>query len=216
MLTLEQPNFKLSKIAKCFENQVIDPRRTIFYFGFSYTINVAMGATDSKGRSKLLDAISAVPDDRIIVESDEVGDDEISLSSEPILDAAMNRRAVVATQLAVELVAEAKSWSVDHAAKITSENGIRFLTSHLRSEIAPIQRDISIYLPPTINDDFSASLFEKSRIQQPSLLSPLLAESIQSPVKSKSSLALLEGGNPTVGDIIVVWDLETTGLSVFP
>ena len=38
------------------------------YFGFSHTINVRMNT--AKGRRQLVEAIAAVPDDRVLVESD--------------------------------------------------------------------------------------------------------------------------------------------------
>jgi len=86
------------------------------FFGFSHTVNVAMGCGDSAPKlAKLREAIRAVPDDRLVIESDEVG------------GASGLGRIAAAMGLAVELVAKAKGWDEAHAARVTSANGLRFL-----------------------------------------------------------------------------------------
>lgn len=83
---------------------------TKFFFGFSYTINVLMNG--NKGVEKLHEAIRRVPDDQLLLESDESG----SFSS-----------CLEATRRAAVLVARAKEWTLAKTAKQTSENGSRFL-----------------------------------------------------------------------------------------
>ena len=81
------------------------------YFGFSYTVNVAMGGMPgSKGRALLEDAIRAVPTDRIMIESDVSSDVD----------------APGACAKAVELVASVRGWSYEHTAELTSRNGLAF------------------------------------------------------------------------------------------
>ena len=79
------------------------------FFGFSHTINVAMNG--SRGAPALRAAIAAVPDDRVLVESD-------------VDDPAAAR---AATCLAVRLVAEAKGWGVVETAERTRANALAWL-----------------------------------------------------------------------------------------
>ena len=86
------------------------------FFGFSHSVNVAMGgAPGSKAHAALLEAIRAVPTDRLLVESD-VDEEE---------------RSAAATALAVRLVADARSWSLEEAAARTAQNGLRFMQVHV-------------------------------------------------------------------------------------
>ena len=86
------------------------------YFGFSHTVNVAMGGgVGSKGHEVLLEAIRAVPEQRLLIESD-VDDPG---------------RAPHATLLAAELVAAARGWDVAHTAAVTSCNAAAWLASVL-------------------------------------------------------------------------------------
>ena len=81
------------------------------YFGFSYTVNVAMGGMPgSKGRALLEDAIRAVPADRIMIESDVSSDMDTQ-------EACMK---------AVELVASVRGWGYEYTADLTSRNGMAF------------------------------------------------------------------------------------------
>ena len=95
------------------------PPHTTFYFGFSHTINVGAGQVAS---TALLATIRAVPDDRLLIESDEVGG---VLSNE---DGALGRCAGAMVR-AVQLVADAKGWSCEEAAARTSANAQRFLSA---------------------------------------------------------------------------------------
>lgn len=82
------------------------------YFGFSHTINVAMGAQPGSTQySSLLETIRAVPEHALLIESDV---DESDLAR-------------MATALAAKLVAEARSWTVERAIQCTAQNGMRFL-----------------------------------------------------------------------------------------
>lgn len=90
----------------------IEVLRDRLFFGFSHTVNVVMGASrGSKEYDRLLEVIRAVPDDSLLIESD-VNDVESARAS---------------MWLAVQLVAEARAWSVEHVAERTSLNGMRFL-----------------------------------------------------------------------------------------
>ena len=82
------------------------------YFGFSHTVNVAMGGgPGTDGHNSLLAAIRAVPTNRLLVESD-VDDPSV---------------AATATLSAAHLIATALGKSVEEAAALTSENGRNFL-----------------------------------------------------------------------------------------
>ncbi|KAL1523384.1 hypothetical protein AB1Y20_018327 [Prymnesium parvum] len=82
------------------------------YFGFSHTVNVAMGGGEgSRRHAALLEAIRAVPAEALLVESDV--DDSGSAAD--------------ATARAVELVACARAWTCDETARRCAENGRRFL-----------------------------------------------------------------------------------------
>jgi len=95
------------------------PQNTTIYFGFSHTINVGSGQVAS---AALLATIRAVPDDRVLVESDEVG------GGTPNDDGVLGRCAGAMAR-AVELVADAKGWTCEEAASRTSANAQRFLSS---------------------------------------------------------------------------------------
>ena len=112
------------------------PRTCEFFFGFSHTINVAMGGGKPADRARLLDVIRAVPDDRLLLESDEVagsgpgggtGGGPGGSSSGGSGDGGSLGRAAVAMRLGVALVVEAKGWTPDEAAERTAANGMRFL-----------------------------------------------------------------------------------------
>jgi Tat protein secretion system quality control protein TatD with DNase activity len=99
---------------------------TTFYFGFSHTINVGRGQAPT---SALLASIRAVPDDRVLVESDEVGgSNDGGEGSEGSSEGALGRCAA-ATVLAVRLVAAAKGWTCEEARARTAANGQRFLSA---------------------------------------------------------------------------------------
>ena len=80
------------------------------FFGFSHTINVAMNGR--RGLAALDDAVRAVPEDRLLVESD-------------VDDAAAAR---TATCRAVQLVATARGWTAARTASTTSANAMRWLS----------------------------------------------------------------------------------------
>lgn len=79
------------------------------FFGFSHTINVAMNG--SRGLPALHAAIAAVPDDRLLVESD-------------VEDAATAR---AATCRALRLICDAKGWGLADAAAKTADNARAWL-----------------------------------------------------------------------------------------
>ena len=86
----------------------------LLFFGFSYTVNVAMGgAPGSAAHDALLQAIRAVPRERLLVESD--------CDSEA--------KAADALRRAIQLVADARGWTPEEAAQLTTANGMRFLQS---------------------------------------------------------------------------------------
>jgi TatD DNase family protein len=90
----------------------LDGAASRLFFGFSHTVNVAMGGgPGSAAHAALLEAIRAVPEAALLVESDV---DE-------------HARAPLATRLALQLVADARGWSVEHAAECTTSNALRFL-----------------------------------------------------------------------------------------
>ena len=90
----------------------VDGLRHRLFFGFSHTVNVAMGgAPGSTSYQSLLEAVRAVPEEQLLVESD--SDDEFI--------------AMRATLLAVQLVADARGWTAERAAAITTRNARRFL-----------------------------------------------------------------------------------------
>ena len=92
----------------------LQPSGRRLYFGFSHTVNVAMGgAPGSPAHAALLEAISAVPEDRLLVESD--CDSQVT--------------AIPALHRAVQLVASARGWTVERAAERTTANGLEFLQS---------------------------------------------------------------------------------------
>lgn len=83
------------------------------YFGFSHTVNVEMNRHNNtqKRRDALFDAISAVPDDRVLVESD-------------VDDLPSAHRA---TDRAIALIAAVKGWSLADCANRTSRNALDWL-----------------------------------------------------------------------------------------
>lgn len=90
------------------------PAGELLYFGFSHTVNVAMGGEPgSPAHEALLQAIRAVPEERLLVESD--CDNELAASQ--------------ALRRAVQLVADARDWTVERAAELTTSNGMNFLQS---------------------------------------------------------------------------------------
>ena len=139
---------------------------TAFYFGFSHTVNVVMGVGGSESGScvgadggvettarerkqkkrweTLLAAVAAVPDDRILIESDL---EDKRMSTAELLDAETpeiygeirvkgmdaaqhdNSARIDALSMILDVVAEAKGWSRAKAAAITSSNALRFLTN---------------------------------------------------------------------------------------
>ena len=92
----------------------LHPAGILLYFGFSHTVNVAMGGgPGSPAYEGLLAAIRAVPEERLLVESD--CDSEASASD--------------ALRRAVQLVADARGWTAERAANVTTANGLHFLQS---------------------------------------------------------------------------------------
>ena len=90
------------------------PAGALLFFGFSHTVNVAMGGEPgSPAHETLLEAIRAVPQERLLVESD--------CDSESVASDALRR--------AVQLVADARGWTAERAAELTTTNGLSFLQS---------------------------------------------------------------------------------------
>jgi Tat protein secretion system quality control protein TatD with DNase activity len=91
------------------ETQVA-PNQALFYFGFSHTVNYAM-CTSDKARRKGREAVRAVPEDRLLVESD-------VHASQDLLGG---------TAGAIAYVAWARDVSVLEVAEVTSRNGMAFI-----------------------------------------------------------------------------------------
>eukprot|EP00798_Chlamydomonas_sp_ICE-L_P030449 gene30450-35459_t len=86
------------------------------FFSFSSVIN---GKGSGKGREKLIKRIQAVPDDRLLIESDQI-------------DAALIDSGL---QEIVEVVAEAKGWTLDEATERTLFNFNTFFEGCLPSDL---------------------------------------------------------------------------------
>ena len=84
----------------------------LFYFGFSHAVNFAM-CTSEKSRRKGREAVRAVPKDRLLVESD------VHATSELLLG----------TAGAISYVAHSTQIDIIDIAKLTTRNGLAFLTS---------------------------------------------------------------------------------------
>jgi Tat protein secretion system quality control protein TatD with DNase activity len=82
----------------------------LFYFGFSHTVNCVMN-TSEKSRRKGREAVSSIPSDRVLVESD-------VHSSQDLLGGTVG---------AIAYVAWARKESIYHVANVTSQNGMTFL-----------------------------------------------------------------------------------------
>ena len=139
---------------------------TVFYFGFSHAINVGMGVGGSESGScvgadggveaiarerkqkkrweTLLAAVAAVPDDRILIESDledkRMSTTELLNAETPEIYGEIRVKGIDATQhdnsaridalsMILDVVAEGKGWSRAKAAAMTSSNALRFLTN---------------------------------------------------------------------------------------
>ena len=86
--------------------------RPLFYFGFSHAVNFAM-CTSEKSRRKGREAVLAVPKDRLLVESD------VHASSDLL----------GGTAGAISYVAHSTKIDIIDIAKLTTRNGLAFLTS---------------------------------------------------------------------------------------
>mmetsp|Transcript_44318 Transcript_44318/g.145201 ORF Transcript_44318/g.145201 Transcript_44318/m.145201 type:complete len:326 (+) Transcript_44318:86-1063(+) len=111
------------------------------YFGFSHTVNVAMGGA-AEPQPALLDAIRAVPERKLLVES----------------DCADERSATLALPLALRLVADARGWTLERAARTTTENGLRFLRGDDGDDrdAGGAERPVCVACKPTAGSDESA------------------------------------------------------------
>ena len=92
------------------------------YFGFSFAIN-------GRSRERTLGAIAAVPDDRLLLESD--------LPQAAYIDGEMERL--------IKWVMQAKGWTREKTAQVTTENAKRFfencLNAHKKEKSKKKQED---------------------------------------------------------------------------
>ena len=99
--------------------EVVDDDTTdskLFYFGFSHTVNYVMNSSE-KSRRKGLDAVRAVPVDRIMVESD-------VHNMEDVLGGTIG---------AISYLAWARGTSISEMARLTAKNGEAFLCGGARN-----------------------------------------------------------------------------------
>eukprot|EP00565_Helicotheca_tamesis_P009592 CAMPEP_0185727878 /NCGR_PEP_ID=MMETSP1171-20130828/3436_1 /TAXON_ID=374046 /ORGANISM="Helicotheca tamensis, Strain CCMP826" /LENGTH=480 /DNA_ID=CAMNT_0028396523 /DNA_START=585 /DNA_END=2027 /DNA_ORIENTATION=- len=95
------------------ENTIQNPalkRKPIFYFGFSHSINVVM-CSSSKSRKQGIEAIRAVPTNRLLAESDVHSHEDVP----------------AATAGSVSYIAKAIGWDLMDTAELTALNGFEFL-----------------------------------------------------------------------------------------
>lgn len=101
----------------------MEPLRPLLYFGFSHAVNVAMASTSSaKSRRQGRDAVRAVPSDRLLAESDVSHPGDVAGGT-------LGAIAYLATACTAqdEKRHGVPADSILRMAKVTSENGIRFL-----------------------------------------------------------------------------------------
>ncbi|CAJ1904505.1 unnamed protein product [Cylindrotheca closterium] len=92
------------------EKTIVKDNKTLFYFGFSHTVNFAM-CTSEKSRRKGRDAVREVPTDRLLVESDVHASDDL----------------LAGTAGAIAYVAWAREQELIAIASLSSQNGQSFL-----------------------------------------------------------------------------------------
>jgi Tat protein secretion system quality control protein TatD with DNase activity len=95
------------------------PTAPLLYFGFSHAVNVAMGSSSAKSRRQGRDAVRAVPSERLLAESDVSTPNDVAggiayLAATAHDDEEFGTKVMPADSLL-------------RMAKLTSENGIRFL-----------------------------------------------------------------------------------------
>jgi Tat protein secretion system quality control protein TatD with DNase activity len=100
------------ELLKIEEQLLSEDTSPLFYFGFSHTVNYVMN-TSEKSRRKGLETVRSIPANRLMVESDVHSTIDL----------------MGGTVGAVSYVAWARNETIPYIASITSENGIRFLTS---------------------------------------------------------------------------------------
>lgn len=90
----------------------ISPDKPLFYFGFSHAVNFAM-CTSEKSRRKGKEAVSTVPTDRLLVESDVHATSDV----------------LGGTAGAISYVSWATQIGITDIVELTTRNGLAFLTS---------------------------------------------------------------------------------------
>jgi Tat protein secretion system quality control protein TatD with DNase activity len=101
----------------------MQPTAPLLYFGFSHAVNVAMGSSSAKSRRQGRDTVRAVPLDRLLAESDVSSSRDVAggtLGAIAYLAATAHDDEEFGTQV---MPAD----SLLRMAKLTSENGVRFL-----------------------------------------------------------------------------------------
>ena len=85
------------------------------YFGFSYSVNVRPSAKGGVYSERVFDVIDAVPDYRLLIESDgHLGNEAENASvRENLIDI-------------IHVVSSVKEWDIEHTIKTTAQNGERF------------------------------------------------------------------------------------------
>jgi Tat protein secretion system quality control protein TatD with DNase activity len=104
-------------------DSTLQPAAPLLYFGFSHAVNVAMGSSSAKSRRQGRDAARAVPSERLLAESDVSSPNDVAggmLGAIAYLAATAHDDEEFGTQV---MPAD----SLLRMAKLTSENGIRFL-----------------------------------------------------------------------------------------
>jgi len=100
------------ELLKFERNLVSEDHSPLFYFGFSHTVNYVMNTSD-KSRRKGKEAVRSIPSNRLLVESDVHSTEDI----------------IGGTVGAIAYVAWAREEKIESIANLTSENGMRFLST---------------------------------------------------------------------------------------
>ncbi len=94
------------------EKDVKGDTEILFYFGFSHSVNYIM-CTSEKAKRKGIEAVQAIPSDRLLVESDVHATEDV----------------VLGTAGAAAYAAHARGESLQHVAETSTRNGLRFISS---------------------------------------------------------------------------------------
>jgi len=94
------------------ENEVKGDTDILFYFGFSHSVNYIM-CTSEKAKRKGIEAVQAIPSDRLLVESDVHATEDV----------------ILGTAGATAYAAHARGESLQDVAETSTINGLRFISS---------------------------------------------------------------------------------------